>query len=79
MGFVITSTMWQLFLVFYWNDNLLTNNYSIHICVPKCSFCTLHMHIELDHEAVFNYSRTKEIDKSVCHSYSKGTLYRCST
>ena len=45
----------------------------------KCSFRTIQMHIEIDHEAVHYRSRTKRIEKSVCHSYFEATLGRCST
>ena len=68
-----------LFLVFNWNVNLLTNNYSIHICLPKCSFRTVRIHIEIDHKTVRDHSKTKIIDESVCHSYSESTFHRCST
>ena len=76
MGFAITSIKCNFFLVFNWNNDLLTNSGSVQILLPKCSFHTLLMHTEIDHKAVHYQSRTTIIDKSLCHSYSETTLHR---
>ena len=80
-GFVITSKKCNI-LVFNWNDNLLTNIFSIPYALYifvflNALFVTFTSYLNW-HKAARHHPRMRIIDKSVCHSYTEVTLRRCS-